>query len=192
MAKMKVPSMLDIGADLTVGEAAGTKPPKDDSSIVLDEHTIETNRRKREILAKIDNLEKKIKKHELKEGMLDKIISGTYMELEEVKPNEFTRRGQKQTVLIKQLEALSILHDTLMKYEDMIQKYHKILLDIENNKLNSYVKLESLKHEEKTTEEGISQLMQAVQEQLKGQLDQGSSVNPMLEDIQRELEDNNY
>jgi hypothetical protein len=80
-----------------------------------------------------------------------------------------------------------------MKYEDMIQKYHKILIDIENNKLNSYVKLESLKHEEKLTEESISQVMLAVQEQLKeGMSADSSSNNPLLEEIKAELEQENY
>jgi len=186
--------LIDIGADIIqeAQSSTGGHTPDTTQDEIRTEHNIEVTKRKNEILGTIQGLNRKIKKHELKEGMLDMIIASTYAELEDIKPNEFTRRGQKQSVLIKQLEALSILHDTLMKYEDMIQKYHKILIDIENNKLNSYIKLESLKHEEKLTEENLSTLMGAVQEQLKNGMLGSTNSNPLLEEIQLELENDNY
>jgi hypothetical protein len=164
--------------------------PSKDMHHVRDEHNIEMSRRKREITDKINALNKKLQKHELKEGMLDKIISMTYVELENIKENEFTRRGQKQSILIKQMEALSILHDTLIKYEDMIQKYHKILIDIENNKLNSFLKIENLKKEEKATDENIADLLMMVQDQMGAGTSTG--INPLLDEIKSELEENNY
>ncbi len=182
---MKAPKLSDLGKGLQE-EVFPVKTPEH----VRNDHSIEISRRRREIQTKIGDLEKKLKKHELKEGMLDKIISITYNELENLGANEFTRRGQKQTALIKQLEALSILHDTIIKYEDMIQKYHKILIDIENNKLNSFLKVESLKKEERTSDDNISSVLLALQEQLKS----GSSMatNPLIDEIQQELENGNY
>jgi len=150
----------------------------------------EMNERKNALKLKITHLEKKLKKHELKEGMLDMIIAQTYTELENLKDNEFSKRGQKQTVLIKQLEALSIMHDTILKYEDMIQKYHKILMDIENNKLNSYIKIEGLKKEEDKADDNISSVLNELQQLLKGGAT--STSNSMLEEIQKELEDGDY
>jgi hypothetical protein len=157
------------------------------------EHRQELDNRKKEIISKINNLESKLKKHELKEGMLDKIIAMTYVEMDNLKENEFTRRGQKQAVLIKQMEALSILHDTLIKYEDMIQKYHKILIDIENNKLNSFLKVEGLKKEESKADESISDILLTLQEQLSSGMGSGtSSLNPLIDEIQNELKADNY
>jgi len=155
-----------------------------------DEHQISMNKQTRSIKDKIGLLEKKIQKHELKEGMLDRIINQTYTELENLKENEFTRRGQKQTILIKQLEALSVLHDTIIKYEDMVQKYHKINIDIENNKLNSFIKVETLKKEEIQADESINSILIQIQEQLKA----GSSTmtSPLLDEIQQELNDSGY
>jgi uncharacterized protein YqgV (UPF0045/DUF77 family) len=179
-----------IDLDRVNPQATREVEQQDDVRVI---HTVEIDKRKRDIHDKIKSLEAKLQKHTLKEGMLDNIIAGTYRELEEVKPNEFTRRGQKQTILIKQLEALGLLHDTLMKYEDMIQKYHKILIDIENNKVNTFVRLESLKQEEKLTEESLSNLMGMVQEQLKnGAPGENSAANPLLAEIQAELDDGNY
>jgi len=150
-------------------------------------HSREIDKRKKEVQSKIDSLEKKLQSHFIKEGMMDKIISQTYMELEGLKDNEFTRRGQKQTVLIKQLEALSIIHDTILKYEDMIQKYHKIQIDLDNNKLNSFLKVEGLKKEEEKVDEGLSELLQSLQEQFKS-----STPNSLMSEIEKELQDDNY
>ena len=147
--------------------------------------------RLKEVSQKIESLETKIKKHALKEGMLDKIISQTYYELENLGEKEFTRRGQKQTVLIKQLEALSLIHDTILKYEDMVQKYHKILIDLENNKLNSFLKVESLKKEETQADDSLSEVLLALQEQLKFG-GSGISADPLIDDIKRELDESNY
>jgi len=187
MNMKKTPKLIDLNLPET--SPADLLPMKDIQH-VRDEHVVEITKRKREIISKIEDLNKKLKKHELKEGMLDQIIATTYIELENLSENEFTRRGQKQSILIKQLEALSILHDTIIKYEDMIQKYHKILLDIENNKLNSFLKIENLKKEEKATEEGIAELLSSLQDQLN--TGSSTNINPLIEEIQNELKENNY
>ena len=184
-------------SDLPVpGSVDGTnviQSPDDNLELarVKSNYNQEMNERKRELKNKIDNLEKKLKKHELKEGMLDMIIGKTYTELQNLKENEFSRRGQKQTVLIKQLEALSILHDTILKYEDMIQKYHKILMDIENNKLNSFLKVENLKKEEDKTDDNLSAVLSDLQQLLKGG---GTTLSgsSYMDEIRQELEENDY
>jgi hypothetical protein len=162
-----------------------------EASRIKIKYSQEMDDRKRELKKKIEHLEKKLGKHELKEGMLDMIIGQTYTELENLKENEFSKRGQKQSVLIKQLEALSILHDTILKYEDMIQKYHKILMDIENNKLNSFIKIENLKKEEEKTDDDLSGVLQELQQILKTG---GTPINgnPLIDEITQELENSGY
>jgi len=178
-------SNLKLDTDQTP-EVIDSMDPNLEIARVKTNYNQELSKRKVEILSKIENLEKKIKKHELKEGMLDMIISGTYVELENLKENEFSRRGQKQTVLIKQLEALSVLHDTILKYEDMIQKYHKILMDLENNKFNSYIKIESIKKEEDKADDNL----QAVLENIQGMMN-NQNIS-FIDDIKQELTDNDY
>jgi hypothetical protein len=170
-----------------------TSPDNDlELARVKTKYNHEMNERKNDLKKKIDHLEKKLGKHELKEGMLDMIISQTYSELENLKENEFAKRGQKQSVLIKQLEALSILHDTILKYEDMIQKYHKILMDIENNKLNSFLKIENLKKEEERADEGLGDVLQELQQMLKSGASGNLTSNSLLDEIQQELSDGDY
>ena len=163
----------------------------DDPSHVRRLHSNALEERRREIESKITHLESKLAKHQLKEGMLDTIIATTYSELENLHEKEFTKRGQKQAILIKQLEALSILHDTILKYEDMIQKYHKILIDLENNKLNSFFKIMSLQKEEEKAEEGIADLLITLQNQIKTN-NQTPMAESLLNEIEEELKANNY
>jgi len=158
---------------------------------VKNTYELNMSNKRREITLKIDELEKKIQKHSIKEGMLDKIITQTSTELDNLSPNEFTRRGQKQSALIKQLEALGVLQDTLMKYEDMIQKYHKIVMDIDNNKLNGFIKIQNLSKEEEEVDEGLGSVLQDIQSLLKGG-GATSGSNPVLDDLQRELLDGDY
>jgi len=190
---MKPPKLSDIGQDLP--EVIKNKDLLTDDELeahnVKMDHKQVMSARQREIEQKISKLEVKLGKHELKEGILDKIIATTYNEMENLKPNEFTRRGQKQTALIKQLEALSILHDTILKYEGMIQSYHKLLMDTENNKLNSFIKIQNLKKEEKTVDEGLGAVLMELQESFKAGVVGGSS-STLIDDIASELQDGDY
>ncbi len=187
---MKTPNLMDLTIP---GIPSEPQRAQEESELiqVREDHNIALNLKRKEIKEKIEQLESKLQKHAMKEGMLDKIIGMTYTELENLKENEFTRRGQKQSILIKQLEALGLLHDTILKYEDTIQKYHKILIDLESNKLNSYLKIESLKKEEKVQDDNIIEVLAAIQEQLTAGSN-GVINNPLLDEIQKELEDNNY
>lgn len=141
---------------------------------------------------KIERLDKKLLKFDSKEIMLDAIIAGTHVELGNLSENEFTKRGQKQAILIKQLEALSVLHDTIMKYEDMIQRYHKVLMDIQNNKLNAYVKLENLKKEEEKSDDSLSEVLMNLQELLGNNAESALPDISLIAEIEEELKDNNY
>jgi hypothetical protein len=154
-------------------------------------HEYNLNTRKDEVEKKIENLNQKIRNLAFKEEMLNSIINRTYTELENLKENEFTRRGQKQSVLIKQLEALSILHDTVYKWETMIQNYHKILIDIENHKINSLIKIENLKKEEEKTDENLSEVLMALNTQLKNTT-ADLPENSLISEIKEELEKENY
>ena len=190
----KIPNLSDLKTPTSTTDARDIITSSDtdlEFASVKSKYNFEMDTRKNDLKNKIGHLEKKLSKHELKEGMLDMIIGQTYTELGNLKENEFAKRGQKQSVLIKQLEALSVLHDTILKYEDMIQKYHKILMDIENNKLNSYLKIENLKKDEKRTDEGLGDILQELQQMLKGETG-GITSNSLLDEIQQELNEENY
>lgn len=157
-----------------------------------DEYNLSMIQTSKEIEFKVKSLNAKLSKFDIKENMLDAIIIGTHVEMKNLKENEFTKRGQKQAILIKQLEALSVLHDTIMKYEDMIQKYHRITMDIQNNKLNAYIKLENLKKEEEKSDNSLSEVLMNLQEMLAKNNSAGLPDLTLIAEIEEELKDNNY
>ncbi len=191
MAKIEIPELSNLQIPDRINRTE-TITETNDTQRIRQEYTVGLSVRKREIIDKISSIERKLKKHELKEGMLDRIITETYTEMDNLKSSEFTRRGQKQSILIKQMEALSILQDTLVKFEDMIYKYQRILIDIENHKLNSFIKMENLKKEERINDDSITEVLMAIQEQLNGSSGAHIGVSPMIEEIQQELRDANY
>ena len=166
-----------------------------DPSKRLSKYDHDIEKRIDEITAKIDNLEKKIQKLTLKEAMIDSIINRTNTELQNLNENEFTRRGQKQSVLIKQLEAHSILQDTLIKWETMLQNYHKILIDIENNKLSNFYKIMQLSKEEKETDKELSEVLEELNKQLLNKPSEDSvseGFSSLISDVEKELKENNF
>jgi hypothetical protein len=189
---MAVPRLSDL-PDLSMIQTLQPTQPNQSDDLILITHNYKQNLQiiVHDLKAKIVSLNHKLTKHELKEAILDKIITSTYVELENLKENEFTRKGQKQSILVKQLEALSILHDTILKYEDTIQKYHKILIDVENSKFNSLFRVEALKKEEKNADENIAEILMTLQKNLSD-AKSGDGLNSLLCEVQQELKDNNY
>jgi len=150
---------------------------------------------KHEIELKITQMNRKIERFHNKESILDKMISMTNQEIESLSPTEFTRRGQKQAILLKQLEALSVLNDTILKYEDSIQKYNKMIIDIENNKLKTFISIKSISKEEINEEMDLKKLLVEVQELIKnGSTGSNGELGNqgMLSEIETELIENNY
>lgn len=148
---------------------------------------------------KIESMERTVRNFKARDVMMNSIIDRTYNELESFAPNEYTKRGQKQNTLMKQLETLGLVHDTIMKYEDTIYKYHKILVDLENHRVTNFAKLESLKKEEIATKDNLAGLLADIQHlfakpdptKVGGSLE----ITPqelLMQDLEKELKDNNY
>lgn len=164
------------------------KPPpetKDETSI---NYNNEINSQKIDITSKIKNLERKIEGLVVKEGIIIKFINDNNNELQNLESNNFKYIGQKQSIIIKQMEALNILQDTIIKFEDIIFKYRKLLLDIENNKINVYFKAHSIKDEEEDSFTGMITKI----ENLLNQNDGEDNQNDLLIDIKNELKDGKY
>lgn len=184
LTDLKMPDPVEEPQDQTIDEAQETQR----------DYNANLNHRVQEINNKITTLESKLAKFNIKESMIDGLINQTHTELENLKENEFTKRGQKQSVLLKQMEASSVLHDTIMKYEDMIQKYHKILIDLQNNKLNAFLKINGLKKEEDEAEESLAAVLMNLQKSLTESPQSGNQIPniALLSEIEAELQEDNY
>lgn len=146
------------------------------------------------IQSKIDGAEKKITALRTKEKIIDDMIHRTNDLVERYNEEKnYKLAGVNQKAILTQFETLAQVQEMLIKYEDMIQKYIKMSVDIENHKINAYVKLNSSKKEEEKTEQGYEKLMGAMHQLISSQTQDpeqgpGGPTNPaMLEAVKKQL-----
>jgi len=150
------------------------------------------------INAKISSYEHKLVDLEIKESMLNNIITRTNSQLENIDPTNFKWVGQTQSNLMKQIENLGLLKDIIIKYEDMIFKYRKTLIEMNEKSLANRVKVNSLLAEEKKEDDNINTILQNIQNMIDGNndkidLDEDTNIqNKLLLEVQQELEAEQY
>ena len=93
---------------------------------------------------KVEEIQKRIKLLQDKESMMNEFIARTHGSLEGTDHKNFKLRGQLQNAIMRQLEALQYITDTIIKYENLIQSYNKQRMDIQNNKVSNYAKWKAL------------------------------------------------
>lgn len=122
---------------------------------------------------KMESYEIKLTSLKSKEKIIDDMIRRSNMLVEKyTNESNFKLVSIHSNTILTQFETLSQVQEMLIKYEDMIQKYIKMVVDIENHKINAYTKLTNNKKEDEKNEEGYEKLMSAmhalVQEKAEG------------------------
>jgi len=154
---------------------------------------------------KIRNLDTKLIQLEIKEQMINNIITRTNATLESIDANNFKWIGQTQANLMKQIESLGLIKDIIIKYEDMILKYRKMLNDIKERKMSNRFKIANLFKEQEESESDVTMVLEEVQKLLNGSStinstknEDGSEGEPndetnlFLDSIYEELAENGY
>ena len=153
---------------------------------VFKEYKIELLNQKEKIEEKIKSLENKLVILNNKESIINDIINKVNLELQNTNPTHFKAVSQLRTTLNRQLETLSLVMDMIVKLEDMIQKYRKMLIDMENQKINNYIKLQK---ETQEVENDVSKILL----QINNQFNEMKKLNPaMLEEVNGELKELGY
>lgn len=117
---------------------------------------------------KILEAERKITSLKTKEKIIDDMIDRTNRLVERyVEEKNYKLSGLNSSQILTQFETLSQVQEMLIKYEDMIQKYIKMSIDIENHKINAFVKLNSAKKEDIKNEDGYGKIMDAMHELMR-------------------------
>jgi len=159
---------------------------KKENNKVFDKYQDEIQKQKENIENKIRSLESKLIMLNNKETIINNLINKINLELENTNPNHFKAVAQLRTTLNHQLESLSLIMDMIVKIEDMIQKYRKMLIDIENQKINNYVKLSK---ESEEVESDISKILF----QINQQFNTLKNTNPeILNEAKQELKELGY
>ena len=144
------------------------------------EYSNDIEKQKEELNSKINILENKLIDLEIKENMINNIITRTNATLENIDPGNFKWIGQTQSNLMKQIESLGMVKDIIIKYEDLIMKYRKMIIDIDEKKMVNRLKIASLQKEEEEKETALTEVLSEVQEIFKNT--SGSEVIPNFND----------
>ncbi len=94
-----------------------------------------------------------------KEEILNKMINTTNLQMENTPKDNYKLIGTYQGILLKQFESLQMWQEATMKYEDLIQRYIKMKIDIENHKLSNFAKIKNLHKAGEEAEEGFDTLL---------------------------------
>lgn len=145
------------------------------------------------IKGKISQAEIKITALKSKENIIDKMINRTNDQVEKYhKADNLKLAGINQSYILTQFETLAQVQEMLIKYEDMIQKYLKMNIDIENHKLNAFIKLNSSKKEAQANEEGYEKLMGKIHEMMADTPQQQQSNSALLDTVKNQLKIEGY
>ena len=141
-----------------------------------------------DITTRIKNAETKLTSLAAKEEILNKMIHTTNAKMESTPEENYKLIGTYQNILMKQLESLNLWQESIMKYEDLIQRYIKMKLDIENHKLSNFAKVKGLYKANQELDEGFDALLKNMH---------NLSVNPgnvlnLQEEAQKQLRLSGY
>ncbi len=115
------------------------------------------------ISGKIQSCENKISSLKAKETIINNMINRTGIKIESAIDEDNQKIAtMNQKYVLDYFETLSMVQEMLMKYEDLIYKYIKMRLDIENNKINAYVKLKAANKEVKKEDGEYDDMMKAM------------------------------
>jgi hypothetical protein len=148
------------------------------------------------ISVKIKEAEIKITALKTKEKIIDDMIDRSNRLVQQYNEDKnFKLAGINSSHILTQFETLSQVQEMLIKYEDMIQKYIKMSIDIENHKINAYVKISNTKKEEIKNEEGYEKLMGAMHELVTNnnkRSEDGQSNTALLDTVKDQLQLEGY
>lgn len=184
-------------ANITKIENETIEGTSDESSFNIINYGTNLNKQLIYIDAKIKTAEIKITALKTKESIIDSMINRSNLAVEKyVEEKNFKLVGINSGHILTQFETLAQVQEMLIKYEDMIQRYIKMSIDIENHKINAFVKLNASKKEADKAEEGYDKLMTQMHEMVtlsKNQSDPSQGDNPgMIDAVKEQLKLEGY
>ena len=136
----------------------------DPSNITFDYNGLSNNLNEvlTDIRRRLEQTDVKLTAIKGKEEILNKIIVNTETLLNKTPQENYKQIGVYQRMIMDQLESFNMIQESLMRYEDLAQRYIKMKMDIENNKLASFVKVKALYKTNDTADEGFDQLLKSM------------------------------
>ena len=141
------------------------------------------------IQTKIQDFEIKITSLRTKEKIISDIIDRTNNTVGKFfSESNYAKAQGLQNALITQFETFSLMQDMILKYENNIQSYIKMSLDIENNKVATYSKIKTADKNVEKEDGQYADLMDQINTLMSG----GNSAADFKAQVQKELQLEGY
>lgn len=163
--KVEAPVMPEI-PQLEENQEEDNLPPKEEEKFDYDLNTMNTNLDtvRTDTLSRLDKLKTNQNLLYNKIELLEKfnLIDERDLAIQTVKKEQNLQRiGQIQGALSRRMELITAVLDVALKYEDMILKWYKTLMEVERDKVSAYQKIKMLN---KATTVGESDINKALDE----------------------------
>lgn len=144
------------------------------------------------IQTKISDFEIKITSLKTKEKIISDIIDRANNQVGKFfTEGNFAKAQGMQNALITQFETYSLMQEMILKYENNIQSYIKMSLDIEKNKIDAYVKIKNADKNVDKDDNAYSELNNKLTEILNGGFN-GQGGADFKAQMQKELQLEGY
>lgn len=121
---------------------------------------------KKNISNKLKNIGNRIVVLNTQVEFVEKAIKSKQNVLERMNPENITGMRKMEQSIIYSIEISGKIHESIIKYENLIQSYTKNLTDIENNKLSAYTKIRTLDKEEIASDKEYVKMMKELHDNL--------------------------
>ena len=152
---------------------------------------------KKNISNKLTNIGNRIVVLNTQVEFVEKAIKNKQNVLDRMNPENITGMRKMEQSIIYSIEISGKIHESIIKYENLIQSYTKNLTDIENNKLSAYTKIRTLDKEEIASDKEYVKMMKELHDNLNhgmniGMGDQDSSAVALLKEAANSLHIGGY
>ena len=152
---------------------------------------------KKNISNKLTNIGNRIVVLNTQVEFVEKAIKNKQNVLDRMNPENITGMRKMEQSIIYSIEISGKIHESIIKYENLIQSYTKNLTDIENNKLSAYTKIRTLDKEEVASDKEYVKMMKELHDNLNhgmnmGMGDQDSSAVALLREAANSLNIGGY
>jgi acyl-ACP thioesterase len=136
---------------------------KDEGKFNIHHYSENINSQVEYVEEKKQHLEKKLTSLKNKEDIVNMMITRTGNQIDKYfDEKNFKMVSVQQGHLTTQFETMSLIQDIVIKYENMVQSYIKMRIDIENHKINAYVKIKNADKAIEKDDTGYNKIMEAV------------------------------
>jgi hypothetical protein len=127
-----------------------------------------------------------------KEKLLNDMVIRTENLLKTTNKDNFKAISVLQSNILKQIEIIGVLYETIIKYEDLVFKYQKMLIDVENHRINGFAKIKATMKDNDKAESESNTLMGEIHDMLTNKSSTDNTDFSIHDKVDMELKIDGY